>query len=267
VLQYPVLQPTVQYLEKVTDFDADNLIRHGQGFIDSQKFLKLMGFSLSFGKFKTPTREQFVINYNGFQKEHPDFPELVFSMADKILDPDEFVAELLEKDLILSDGQELIHDYTYHTIPTLQSIFKAPEFYRPYKDLLGKTVRTFQEFLKLKPSEILTKFNAELNESKERPISKSDLRDIIATLEFMVGAALDILSGLILDYKDILEKGDAQGGVYYQFLTNIIYTLNNDLWKKNLQKSVPSLKKDFLENYPNEAYWEAIIIAILKTTH
>jgi hypothetical protein len=263
-LQFPVLQPTKNFLKR--QFGSVLTIGQkygiGKGYIDSQEFLEMMGFSYKDGVFRTPTREQFVINYNRYQESNPIFPELVFRMANDILEPDEFISSVLESDLILSDKQELIHDYTYHIIPTLNNIFQSPEYYRRFKALLGQSVRTFQEFLKREQKEILT----ELNKLLETPIEESDFSDTIATLKYMVGAALDVLSGQILFYEKILEKGDARGGVKDEFFKYIIGALVDKRWRPNLVKSVPSLKQDFVDNYPDLSRWEAILKAIFTVT-
>ncbi|NDE63510.1 MAG: hypothetical protein EB053_04065 [Chlamydiae bacterium] len=250
--QYPVLQPTYEFLKDLF-LTAERK--------DSVDFLETMGFSYEVGEFRTPTREQLVINYNRYQEKHPEFPKLVFKMSDEILEPDEFISSVLETDFILSDGQDLIHDYTYHTIPTLIGIFQAPKSYRSYKDLLGQTVRTFLEFLNQEPMEILTQLNNHLI----TPIEESDIIDIIATLKYMVGAALDVLTGQIFDYEKIIKKGDAWGGVKLKFFKYLWNALTDERWRPSLERSIPSLKQDFFENYSLRK-WHDIVDTIFTVT-
>ncbi len=249
--QFPVLQPTYNFLKDL--FLTARGVDTVRG-VDSVGFLKTMGFSYEDGKFKTPTREQLVINYNGYQEEHPEFPKLVFRLVDEILEPDEFISSVLETDFILSDGQELIHDYTYHTIPTLIGIFQAPKSYRSYKDLLGQSVKTFLKFLNQEPMEILT----QLNEHLKTPIKDSDIIDIIATLKYMVGAALDVLTGQIFDYEEILKKGDAWVVVNLKFFKYLWYALIDERWESNLADSVPPLKQDIFKKYSLEERYNIV---------
>jgi hypothetical protein len=234
-----------------------------EGFIENRtRFLNEIGFSLDSGEFMTPTREQFVINYNRYQEKNPHFPKLVFKMAGGVLEPAEFVSSVLESDLILSKGQEWIHDCTYHTIPTLIGIFQAPECYRPYKNSLRKTVSTVLEFLKNQPSEILKRLNARLT----TPIEESDIIDIIATLKYMVGAALDVLTGQMFDYKKIIEKGDQKGGVNYKFFKSLLGALYDKRWRSNLESSVRFSKSNFLESFSDNRRWIEIVSAIFTET-
>lgn len=257
--QFPVLQPTYGFLKDL--FLKARGVDTVRG-VDSVGFLEMMGFSYQVGEFKTPTREQLVINYNRYQEKHPEFPKVVFRMVDEILEPDEFISSVLETDFIFSDGQELIHDYTYHTIPTLIGIVQAPKSYRFYKDLLGQTVRAVFDFLKKDPSEIVT----ELNKQLITPIEESDKLDMIATLKYMVGAVLDALTGQIFDYKKILDKGDAKGGIKDKFFRYILGSLLDEKWITSLEESVPTLKKHFLDNYPNPRRWHDIVDAIFTVT-
>jgi hypothetical protein len=245
--QFPVTQPTYEFLKDLFLIAKEK---------DSVDFLAKMGFSYQDGEFKTPTREQLVINYNGYQEKHPKFPKLVFRMVDKILEPDKFISLVLETDFILSDGQELIHDYTYHIIPTLIGIFQAPESYRFYKDLLGKTVRTVLDFLKKDPSEIVT----ELNKHLKPLVDEQFVTNTVATLKFMVGAALDLLTAEIWEYDKIIKE-EAKG-VKELFFKAMFDPLKGGVWEKPLKTAVPTLQEDFLENYPTSDRWEGILHAM-----
>lgn len=240
---FPVLQPKFKDLKPLMDSDKE--------------FLEEMGLSLDSDVFITPTREQLVINYRSFQQKNPGFPELKFKIVDRILEPDAFILTVLESDLILSDNQELIHDYAFHILPTLLGIHQAPESYRTFKDWLEQTATIFITFLEKEPGEIL----AELNKSLEPPLEERYLTDTIATLKYMVGAALDILSGEILEYNNIVKEGEK--GVKELFFAAISNPLKDQrFWKKSLETAVPTLQKDFLENYPTPHRWGGILHAM-----
>jgi len=260
--QFPVLQPTRQVLKTRFETASKGTREFSEkgNWKNCKAFLEAMGFSYSSGDFRTPTREQFVSNYRNFKRENPEFPELKFAMTEEILPPDAFVSTFLNSDITLSDRQELIHDYPYHVMPILMSIFQAPQSYRIYKDRLGEEVETLLEFLKKEPKEIL----AELNKNLDPPINESELGYVVATLKFMVGAAIDLLSGQILDYKKIVDKGDTKGGIKSQFYDYIQEVLFDRNWRSPLRKSVTSLERDFLENWPSIGQWYKLVGTIFE---
>ena len=258
--QYPVLQPVHKVLESrfLTAKEGVEKFPDQKSWVNCEKFLESMGFSYQKGNLRTPTREQFVINYSNCQSQNSKLPSLEFEMVDEILEPDEFVLRAIKSDLTLSNGQDLIHDFIYHAIPTLMSIFQAPEVYRTYKDRLNITVMSFLEFINKNPGEILE----ELNKITEQSIERSHLSHIIATLKFMVGAALDLLSGQILNYEQIVQKDNKTGGVRFQFYNFILRALWDPSWRSPLKASIPSLEEDFLDDY--QPKWNQIVDAVFK---
>ncbi len=257
--QFPLVQPTYPFLQEVF---VDRFFRKEEDGLKNNAFLKIMGFVFKARdkKFFTPTREQLVINYNTYQKQHPHFPELVFEKVDGALKPDEFVQNVLDSDLILSSNQELIHDFVFHCIPTLSNIYESPRSYRFYKDNLKQAVEAFLSFLNKKPIEILAELNNKLNPK----IDESLIKDIVATLKYMVGAALDELTAEILDYTEIEGQKDAQGYISEKFIESLLRTLNDEMWKEALSKALPTLNEEFFENYPNQDRWKSIVTALLS---
>jgi len=257
--QFPLIQPSYPFLE---DLFVDRFFRDDENCIKNNAFLKQMGFVFKARdkKFSTPTREQLVINYNNYQKKYPRFPELTFKLVDGVQEPDEFVHCVLDSDIILSSNQELLHDFVFHIIPTLSNICESPQSYRFYKDNLKQIVETFLSFLNKNPIEIL----AELNNNLNPKIDESLINDIVATLKYMVSAALDELTSAIIDYTEIKGQEDANGYISEKFIESLLGTLNDEMWREPLSKSLPTLKEEFLENFPNQERWKGIVTALLS---
>lgn len=77
-------------------------------------------------------------------------------------------------------------------------------------------------------------------------------------------AKIDLLSGQILDYKKIVDKGDTKGGIRAQLYDCIQEVLFYRNWRSPLRKSVTSLEKDFLENWPSIGEWYKLVGAIFE---
>jgi hypothetical protein len=135
-----------------------------------------------------------------------------------------------------------------------------PRSYRFYKDNLKQAVEAFLSFLNKKPIEILAELNNKLNPK----IDESLIKDIVATLKYMVGAALDELTAEILDYTEIEGQKDAQGYISEKFIESLLRTLNDEMWKEALSKALPTLNEEFFENYPNQDRWKSIVTALLS---
>jgi hypothetical protein len=80
----------------------------------------------------------------------------------------------------------------------------------------------------------------------------------------MVGAALDELTAEILDYSEIEGQKDAQDYISEKFIESLLGTFNDEMWREALSKALPTLKEEFLENFPNQERWKGIVTALLS---
>lgn len=88
-----------------------------------------------------PDRESFTKRWAEFRKKRPDLPELSTITSDGILSHADYLKAWKENDLIFSLGNELVHDFTDHSLKTLYIILKDGwNFYKHSRDAAIKRI-------------------------------------------------------------------------------------------------------------------------------
>lgn len=136
-----------------------------------------------------PDKEAIIGYWETLREKDPSLPKLNIATADGIADDLAFVTAYLNHDVLLSTGEEFVHDSLAHVIPTLLLILDSPEKYLNLKSVVVKDISRLCEKVQ-KVKEALLANTIIFEDKKEEDNIKRHLEKLETTL----GVIADVIS-------------------------------------------------------------------------
>jgi hypothetical protein len=147
-----------------------------------------------------PDREALLARWQELRKSQPELPQLDISSSERIADDGSFIDAYLKHDVLLSSGQEFLHDNCFHVVSTLTRMLSSGKDGNPtYMDIKSKIKNLISPVYQ----DIMVAKNLIENPTSEMPDDiRSSLTRDLDKVEAALSAVVDDLSNLSYDFLE-----------------------------------------------------------------
>jgi hypothetical protein len=191
--------------------------------------LNNLGFKLFKGKdgsftLHLPSRESLLARCQKLGTDYPSLLKLTIESSEGIADDHQYINTLLTHDVLVSEGEEFVHDQILHMIPTLSQMLKDTENTLSSQTFAGKRAEH-----KLQIDSAYSDMLFIKNLIQQKKYVPDQIKTSLPIMVAGISAAVDLLSA-----------------TFYAKVDDVFVYLRGDLWED------PNWQRYFTKRFPNE---------------